>query len=68
MNSLIGLATKHKTDKWGGHGYAPIHLLEISIGGFESPGMGRHGKAERLLRFYKRWFFGKIAGLRQPRW
>lgn len=61
--SLIDLATRHKTDKWGGHWYArhydfhfgplrdkPLTLLEIGVGGYDDPRAG--GESLRMWRDY----------------
>lgn len=63
MDDLVNLAIKHHTDKWGGHRYAqhyerhfshlrlaPIHLLEIGIGGYEDPAKG--GESLRMWQDY----------------
>ena len=60
---LISIATRHKTDKWGGHWYAqhydrhfapfrgkPVKLLEIGIGGYNDPQAG--GESLRMWRDY----------------
>lgn len=62
-DDLISLATRHKTDKWGGHRYAqhydrhfaplcdrPLKLLEIGIGGYGVPTAG--GESLRMWRDY----------------
>jgi len=62
--NLIELATKHGTDKWGGHYYAQhydayfsrfreqkINLLEIGVGGYDDPNKGGES-----LRMWKEYF------------
>ena len=70
--SLIALAQKHGTDKWGGHYYAQhydrflrdfqykkINLLEIGVGGYDNPEEGGNS-----LRMWKEYFpKAKIFGI-----
>lgn len=63
MEDLIGLARRHRTDKWGSHWYAqhydrhfaplrdrPLKLLEIGVGGYDDPEAG--GESLRMWRDY----------------
>jgi hypothetical protein len=72
FNNLTKIATIHKTDKFGNHFYTPhyqnhfkhlkykkINLLEIGVGGYESPLTGGNS-----LRMWKSYFpFAKIFSL-----
>ncbi len=72
VESLIELAVRHGTDKWGAHRYAqhydryfarlrdqPIRLLEIGVGGAEQPGLGAES-----LRMWRDYFAsGMIFGI-----
>ncbi|HEY7717823.1 MAG TPA: class I SAM-dependent methyltransferase [Pedococcus sp.] len=70
--SLVDLAKKHGTDKWGAHRYAqhyhrhfehlrdePVRLLEIGVGGYSHP-----AKGGQSLRMWKEFFpRGQVFGL-----
>lgn len=71
-NNLTTLAKIYRSDKWGKHFYTPhyqshfktfrfktINLLEIGVGGYESPFAGGNS-----LRMWKKFFpFGKIYSI-----
>lgn len=70
--SLVELARKHGTDKWGTHRYAqhydrylehlrdePVNILEIGVGGYSDPAKGGHS-----LRMWKEYFpKGRVFGM-----